>query len=224
MDKTLSLFEERKAEVDFYFTVLIEVLKPDTSIITLDNHRFGRMLKSNFLLMLYNLIESCVKQGFEEIYSAIESRGLPYKQVSETLRDIWSGYEISLAIHDDSTQNTYAQRVKKIIKQVISETPLIIAKGAMNVSGNLDAKQIRNLLKKHQITFVETNAGEKHHILSVKNKRNSLTHGDESFDEAGRDFTTDDLKKFKDEVFIFINDVLNAMKIYYDQQLFMINS
>ena len=223
MDRTLTRFEERKAEVEFYFSVLTEILKPDSTVQVVDNHRFGRMLKSNFLLMLYNLIESCIRSGFEEIYEAVESEGIPYKELSDALRDIWSSYEISKAVQETATKRTYSKRVKEIINHVISQTPLVLPKDALDICGNLDAKQIRELLQSHNIIFLDTNAGEKHRILLVKAKRNSLAHGDESFDEAARELTLDDLEAVKDEVLVFINDVLSGMKRYYDQRLFAQN-
>lgn len=187
-------------------------------MVTADNQRFGRILKSNFLLMLYNLIESCVRSGFEEIYDAIKNDGICYKQVSQALKDIWSGCEISKAAQSNAIASTYAQRVKIIIDTVLASKPLEITKDALDISGNLDARQIKTLMRSHDIAFVETVPGDKFKILLVKNKRNSLAHGEESFDEAARDSSIDDLENIKDEVFTFINDVLTCMRAYYDQR------
>lgn len=66
-------------------------------------------------------------------------------------------------------------------------------------SDNLDARKIRELLEKHGIDFTETNNGDKPHMLTVKNKRNSLAHGAESFDIAARNLTIEDLEKIKTE-------------------------
>lgn len=118
--------ELSKNEIEFYYQILFDVMsheinnrRNDSSrfraeIKTKDNTRFIRIMKSNFLLMLYNLIESCVKQGFEEIYEALEAENISYVQASYALRDVWSNYEISKSYQDDATVETYGQRIKKI--------------------------------------------------------------------------------------------------------------
>jgi hypothetical protein len=161
--------------------------------------------------MLYNLIESCVRKGFENIYEAVKDSGEPYAKISVELCEIWSDYEISKAHKDTATKQTYGQRVKEIIGQVISNQPIIITRDALDMSGNLDAKKIRELLKEHNIGFSESSKGEKTWIFEVKKKRNALAHGDESFDEAARELTLADLKIIKDEVLIFIEDVLHGI-------------
>jgi hypothetical protein len=221
MNRTCELFKERKSEIEFYYSVLVEIAAPDSTIKTMDNHRFAKILKSNFLLMLYNLIESCVKSGFEDIYSAIKDSGEPYPNVAEELRDIWSNYEISKAHKDTANRQTYGKRVKEIIEQVISNNPLVITRDALDISGNLDARQIRTLLDVHKISFSESVQGDKNNILTVKNKRNALAHGDEAFGEAARELTIDDLVSIKDEVFIFIGDVLHGMTNYYNAKKYL---
>jgi len=59
--------------------------------------------------------------------------------------------------------------------------------------------------------------------LTVKTKRNSLAHGDESFDEAARDLTLEDLEKIKSEVLIFIEDAIKGMELYYNNKLYCLS-
>jgi hypothetical protein len=191
-------------------------------ISTEDNSRFIRILKSNFLLMLYNLIESCVKSGFEEVYEALETENISYVQASYALRDIWSNHEISKANQDTAKDKTYGSRVKAILEQVISNAPLTLSKEVIEkmASGNLDARKIRELLNRHDIVFIETNAGDKDKILTVKTKRNNLSHGDESFDEAARNLSLKDLRDIKTEVLLFIDDAIKGIELYYNNKLY----
>jgi hypothetical protein len=195
------------------------------SLRTKDNNKFIRILKSNFLLMLYNLIESCVKSGFEEVYEVLVNENISYVQASYALRDIWSNYEISKANKDTARDKTYGSRVKAILEQVISNAPLTLSKEIIEkmASGNLDARKIRELLNKHDIGFVETKAGDKDKILTVKTKRNNLSHGDESFDEAARNLSLKDLRDIKTEVLQFIDDDIKGMELYYNNKLYRLN-
>ena len=221
METAIEFYEERRTEIEFYYTTLIEIAKPNSPIRTGDNHRFVRILKSNFLLMLYNLVESCVRKGFESIYEAVKDSGEPYAKISVEIGGVWSDYEISKAHNSNANKQTYGQRVREIIGQVISNQPLIITRDALDISGNLDARKIRDLLKNHDIGFSESGRGDKTWIFEVKKKRNALAHGDESFDEAARDLSIADLEKIKCEVLDFIKDVLDGMKNYYDQKLYI---
>jgi hypothetical protein len=238
MQTTKALYDNRKDEIEFYFQVLHDVMSHDSSINnreevrqraliqTADNSRFIRMLKSNYLIMLYNLIESCVKSGFEEIYEALTTESISYVQASCALRDIWSNYEISKAERNTANEDTYGNRVKNILDSVISDAPIVLSKKVIEklAGGTLDARSIRELLTKHEITLVETNSGEKHRILTVKNKRNSLAHGEESFGDAARDLTLEDLVNIKNEVLIFIEDAINGMEAYYNNERYRINA
>jgi hypothetical protein len=73
-------------------------------------------------------------------------------------------------------------------------------------------------MKFHNIKFTETNQGEKTGVDYVKDKRNCLAHGIESFDLASRDYSSEDLEEIMDEVFTFVNDVLNGMCNYYNNK------
>lgn len=140
MQTTKVLYDSRKDEIEFYFQVLHDVMSHDSSansreenrqraiIRTADNGRFIRMLKSNYLIMLYNLIESCVKSGFEEIYEALTTKNISYAQASCALRDIWSNYEISKAERNTATEDTYGNRIKNILDNVICNAPIALSK------------------------------------------------------------------------------------------------
>lgn len=92
-------------------------------------------------------------------------------------------------------------------------------KNVLRISGNLDARAIRDLLSDHKITI--TDQADKPKMLIVKRKRNQLAHGEESFGDSARDYTVSDLEDFKDEVLDFIEAVLDTMKEYYDNKRYL---
>ena len=55
----------------------------------------------------------------------------------------------------------------------------------------------------------------------VKTKRNNLAHGDEAFGEAARDLTIEELEDIKDEVFVFLDEVLDGMKLFYERKSYI---
>lgn len=227
MNRTIFLFEERKAEIEFYYSILKDMDSSNGRINTIDNARFERILKSNFLLMLYNLIEACITTGFLEIYEAIENHGNTYVDLISEFQRIWSDYKVSGPSESTANQGTYKKIVRDILDDILSNKPLEFkttdqikfTKNILQISGNLDARAIRELLKDHKITFSDQT--DKPKILIVKRKRNQLAHGEESFGDSARDYTVSDLEDFKDEVLGFINAVLDTMKEYYDNKRYL---
>ena len=228
MTRTIMLFDERKMEIEFYYSILKDVDSSNGKISTVDNTRFERILKSNFILMLYNLIEACITTGFIEIYETIESHGNTYLDLVAEFQRIWSDYKISEPSESTANQNTYKRIVRDLLRDVLEHKPIgfktedqiKFTKNILRISGNLDARSIRDLLNEHNITLADQT--DKPKMLIVKRKRNLLAHGEESFGDSARDYTVADLEDFKDEVLGFINDVLDTMKNYYDNKLYLV--
>ncbi|RKZ54051.1 MAG: hypothetical protein DRR16_06190 [Candidatus Parabeggiatoa sp. nov. 3] len=56
-------------------------------------------------------------------------------------------------------------------------------------------------------------------LVTIKNKRNHLAHGEFTFSDIGKDFTVGELDHFKDETLVFLSDVINKIeKFIIDKQ------
>lgn len=219
MNNTFILFQERTNEIEFYFSIMTDIDNAEDSIRTFDNRRFLRILKSNFLLMLYNLVEACVVSGMMEIYERLKNSGCSYNDLITEFQTIWSNYQIGKVYSNVSGRNAYEEKVQSIINHVITSQPIKLNKEALGISGNLDARAIKKLCDKHRIRYVASDDGGC--LRTVKDKRNNLAHGDESFGDCARDMSLSDLEHIKNEVVIFINGILDGMKVYYDNQHYL---
>lgn len=222
MQNTLSIFDDRKQEIDFYFSVMIEIDNGNPNIHTIDNTRFYKIMKSNFLLMLYNLVEACIVSGMMEIYEDLKNDNCSYNQVIREIQEIWYKYKIN-EIYGPATQRiAYENRVQQIIENITTNAPIILAKDALGISGNLNAKKIKEICDKHKIRYRLATSGAS--LERVKRERNSLAHGDVSFSDCARDLTIGDLENIKDEVILFLTGILDGMKNYYDQKLYKLST
>lgn len=222
MQNTYGIFNDRKNEIEFYFSIMVEIDNGSANINTIDNRRFYKIMKSNFLLMLYNLVEACIVSGMMEIYEDLKNNGCSYNQVIREIQDIWSKSKIN-EIYGPATERTaYENRVHQIIQDITTNTPIVLSKDALGISGNLNARKIKEICDKHRIRYRLQNQGES--LERVKRERNSLAHGDVSFSDCARDLTIGDLENIKDEVIQFLQDILNGMKDYYDQKLYKISN
>ncbi|MDR2643649.1 MAG: hypothetical protein LBC74_12740 [Planctomycetaceae bacterium] len=224
MIETKMIYKTRKEEIDLCYSILLDLQldeQPRGQTLAIDKihtERFAPVLKSNILLMLYNLVEACVTNGFLEIYDCIKNNRIVYNQLVKSIQDIWSNYEIGKAHKTTANQITYERQVQSIISTVITDGTIELGKEALSISGNLDARAIRKLLRDHDIRIADQS--DKLHMLTMKKKRNALAHGEESFGNCAREITISQLGEIKDEVLSFILDVLNCLSEYYEQQLF----
>ena len=75
----------------------------------------------------------------------------------------------------------------------------------------------------HGIGLNVSNKKEGGAILHIiKLKRNDLAHGAISFSECGKDFSYQDLKKYKNEIMIFLYGYIKSLKEYIDKEEYLI--
>lgn len=217
MTNTLEIFADRKSEIEFYFSVILDYNDNNTKVInTIDNKKFFRIMKSNFILMLYNLVESTITNGFEEIYEDLKSNNCTYNELIKEIQNIWRENKIREIYKPETILKTYTNRVENIVNDIINEVPITLHKGMINISisGNLNAKSIKDICNKHHIRY--TVIDDKNILDNVKNNRNALAHGDVSFSKCSRDLTINDLENTKDTVINFLEGILKGMKEYCD--------
>lgn len=221
MQNTIGIYEDRKEEINFYFSIMVEVDAESQNIQTIDNHKFYKIMKSNFLLMLYNLVEACIVSGMMEIYESLKNEGCSYSSVIREIQVLWSNYKINEIYGPATERSAYENRVQQIIESIITNSPLILTKDTLGISGNLDARKIKYICDKHKIRYALQNDGSS--LELVKKRRNDLAHGDVSFSECARDLPIDDLERIMDEVLIFLDEILQGMKRYYDGKMYRIS-
>ena len=216
MQNTFSILTDRTQEIEFYFSIMVEIDNGSPDIHIVDNTRFYKIMKSNFLLMLYNLVEACIVSGMMEIYEDLKNDGCSYNQVIREIQEIWSKYKINEIYGPATERVAYENRVQQIIQDITTNSPIILSKDALGISGNLNAKKIKDICDRHRIRYRLATRGES--LERVKRERNNLAHGDVSFSDCARDLTISDLEDIKDEVVLFLTGILDGMKNYYDQK------
>lgn len=228
MEIVREVFNDRKNEIDLYYQLIdfldnIEKEDREKSINDiLFNKDIEKIVRANALLMLYNLVESTLVNGIEEVYSVFRQDGITYSQVRHEIKEIWFNYRFSNAYDKKAHFDTYKKTAEKIITSIMLNEPLELDRKATGISGNLDADSIRDVCKKHGIQFKspkECHGGEK--LEQVKEQRNQLAHGTLSFVECGRDFTAKDLHEIKIEVEKFLSGFIDAIESYYDNKEYL---
>ena len=221
---TLEIYQERIDEIELYFRALRDLYNTQSreENYAFYNDDFLKILKANALIMIYNLVESSIMGGILEIYDELKTSGYSYKDVTKEIQDIWFSFKFNQVYDKNAHYNSYRDKAVEIINAILQNEPLVMDRKATDISGNLDAKKIREICSEHGITYtIEQECRGGIVLEDVKNKRNQLAHGTTSFAECGRYYALEDLEKIKNETIIFLNGILQGMKKYYQDKTFL---
>lgn len=197
-------FQERVKEINQYYT-FINAFIPSNS-----DEDINKILKSNMLLMLYNLIESTACNAIEEIHNNIHASNVSFNTLKIELKEV--------IIKHVNNRNP-----KKFVSDLTDIAIDIIKKSFDKekvFNGNVDSKKIRELSKKYGFssttTYAQTKNGQT--LVVIKGKRNDLAHGIFSFVEVGKDYSTQDLEKMKDETVFYLTEILSNIERYLNNR------
>ena len=224
MSQLLQSFEERTRELSAYFK-FIELIEKESAEISLPkkqtwkvrkvDDKILRILKANVFLLLYNLVEASIREGFVSVYKAMEIDGCSVKQLTPSLRKRWIDAAFIQISAASANQDTYRNIARELVQGIADDVKATLDVTDLKFGGNLDAAKIREVCEAHGVshkTTKRTQGGEK--LLVVKNKRNVLAHGDLSFVECGRDYSVADLEKIKKQSFSYLKAILRNIDTF----------
>jgi hypothetical protein len=213
MDNTKQDFESRKLEIDNYFKFL-RIFDSDETMLNYKQEneliteriqpQFLVTLRANTFLILYNLIESTIRNSIIEIYSKIEEEEVTYELLSDNLKKIWIKQTSVILKEQNFKSDTLRNYIFSTVNDILNRETIKLIEDKIDFSGNLDAQKIRELAENYG--FKKPRNGR--NLIKIKDKRNKLAHGKQTFYDVGKDFTVNDLTKLKDETFNFLADII----------------
>ncbi len=225
MDSVDSDFNKRKDEIEEYFAFLEKLNNDNIKLNYIQENiakefeistKLQRIFIANTFLLLYNLVESTIRNSIVTIYNKIKDDELTYQDLSVKIKQIWL-HKNSKKI-TSSNEEKIEKNLKKIINEIITQEIIILTKDDINISGNIYAETIRNLAT--QIGFEKSCDGRL--LEEIKDKRNRLAHGEHTFHDIGKDFTYNDLNTYKETTFIHLEDVISKIKNFIDDEKYKI--
>jgi len=221
MSNVRDVFNDRKEEIEFYFSVILDI-ENGNALNTVDNAKFFRIMKSNFVLMLYNLVEATTTSGMLEIYEALKDNTTSYDMLITQIQKIWREYKIKEIYKPDSKLQTYTKRVEEIINTITQDIPIELHKNMIGIDGNLNAKRIKEICDRHSIRYrvIDDNLV----LEDIRKKRNALAHGDDSFGRCARDLSVADLESIKDVVINFLSGIVEGMEQYCINKKYLVSN
>lgn len=218
MNSTKVEYNKRLHEVEVYFETLELLDKGNCTIKCVDileqetvkkiDSELSTILKANGFLLLYNLVESTIRKSLDAILFSIHTSSVTFDSLSEELRKLWIKQE---------GKNANTKKIIEIANKILDKEFLFFEKDCVDISGNIDAQKIREILR--QLGGNEIKDGR--YLKEIKDKRNNLAHGDFSFSEIGKDYTVKDLIKYKDETRDYLLKVLAEIELYINSKKFL---
>lgn len=197
-----------------------------------------KILKSNAILLLYNLIEGTISAVLNEFFGTINKEGLKYSSYQKEIRQIWVKYKHrSFGVSEKKEVTYIVSTIDNILNEVVEISPKSVKDSELGtkliynyeayvsetmsteVSGNLDARKIKELFHSYGLPEITQKCDP---MLKVKNKRNSLAHGNETFAQVGGNFTLQELVKMKNEIKSFLDSLLEETSKYLVSKNYLI--
>lgn len=216
MKTTRAEYTKRLNEVTLYFETIKLLDNGDCSIICKDinggttekiiDGELAKIMKANGFLLLYNLIEATIRNSISAILNSISTDKLTFKLLSDNLKKLWINQEINKT----KDISKFKEKVSELSEKILNDKLLEFSNECINISGNIDAQRIREIAKK--FGYLEPKNGRG--LQTIKDKRNQLAHGESTFSDIGKNYTSNDLIGYKSEVVTFIENVLNNVETY----------
>jgi len=214
--------ETRKQEIIEFLNLIrfLEDTKKITSIEGQDhsiNIRLICTLKANIFLLLYNLIESTMRESINYIHEKIDAKEVLFNELRDELRK-----EILRRV---KSKNISLDNLCKNIATNISTQILTASfKDSYIFSANIDHQEICKQAKIYgfdtQTDYKDTAHGEP--LEKIKRNRNDLAHGNASFSKVGEAYTYQDLNILTTQTIKYLEKIIEHISSYINRQAYLV--
>lgn len=173
------------------------------------------IIKSAFMVLLYNAIESTTVLVLERVHEKISRH--KYDELSEPLKKIF----VECYLFNEGKKKQQ-KNLNSIVDNALKFPTFEELTKKINLfSGNLDARELTNILSRYGIGKITSVNKEK--LLIVKNKRNQIAHGEVMFKECCRNSTYDELSIIQNAVFDSLDQMISLTERYFENNRYLAN-
>jgi hypothetical protein len=217
MDDLLEDLSKREKEIEEYFKLIRfingEVISNESEEQFEVTPLLIKTLKGAVFLLIYNLIESTMREAISAIHDSISSSSHGYDDIRVSLqKELWKRARSNNITLDD----------------IVSETTSGVSLGFHNAtfrpknlfSGNITREEIKKIARiygfSERTDARKTAKGER--LEEVKNNRNDLAHGNKTFSQVGASNTISELEELYDTVIHYIYEIVDNIMEYVDNK------
>ena len=213
-------FQTRSREVEGYFRFVLRLAGEELSLRKVQDNEAAfsiqeheellKTLKAACYLLLYNLVESTMRNAVEAIFDELKTKGISFDDCRTELRQ-------------EILKNFKRRNMERLLPKLISLARDVIYETferSENFSGNLDARAIRETAKR--FGFAAPTGQQFTMLQTVKDLRNDLAHGVKSFAEVGRNASPSDLEQARLQTVEILSQTLQNISGYLQNQLYLV--
>lgn len=193
-DSATIIFNDRHSEMVDFLNLSIAMKTTNKEISRTNEH----ILKSNIVLMQYNILESSFLELYKSLYNYLKDCTLSV----DTLNNFFT-YNIYSIIKRSANKKHEIMKDKLINSQIslnFSSCAMSICfdldeeEKKFLINGNIDGRKIKEFLENFGIDISPLNELELADIKTLKDNRQLLAHGGSSFSEVGRGISWETLQ------------------------------
>lgn len=201
--------KEKKYEVEQMLELIKEVSDLNNKIVKVS------ILKSAYILLLYNTIESTITMIFERVHEVLNS--VSYIDLIPEVKNIWVDF-----FFKKNSEKKYREHLDQIINGDLKFPSFggDFSNRIKPFSGNLDGRELDKLMKLYGIGSLNTPDRAK--LLKIKDKRNKLAHGNEMFKESCRNMTIGELDTLQKATFEALDNIVDQVGVYISEKKYLL--
>lgn len=182
------------------------------------NTQLIKTLKGTVYLLLYNLIESTMRDSIVAIHDKISENETPFEQLREKLQR-----KILFRAKNDNIN------IDNLFTKIKNNISLEIHAATLNkkqlFSGNINRDEIQKIADVYGFDYATNyeNTGHGKHLDKVKTNRNNLAHGNKTFSQVGENNSIEELKQLSKEIISYIYEIHDNIVDYVDNKNYLTN-
>lgn len=190
-----------------------------TMISYLPNRDCQKILRANFYLILYNLVESTLNTVISVVKDTINDERVPLNKLVTRLILL----HISGLYKDVTSQNRILEISKDFYQKTFNNENVLLEKLGFNTSGNVDYNYFQKVVGaigcRGRLTIEENIV--KDAMERTKDHRNKLAHGNWSFSVAGSMLTLSQIEEDYQRIYDYLNQSLHNLESFLDNKKYL---
>lgn len=185
----------------------------------LPNRDCQKILRANFYLILYNLVESTLNTVISVVKDTINDERVPLNKLVTRLILL----HISGLYKDVTSQNRILEISKDFYQKTVNNENVLLEKLGFNTSGNVDYNYFQRVVGaigcRGKLTIEENRV--KDAMERTKDHRNKLAHGNWSFSVAGSMLTLSQIEEDYQCIYDYLNQSLYNLESFLDNKKYL---
>lgn len=185
----------------------------------LPNRECQKILRANFYLILYNLVESTLNSIISVVKDTVNDEKVPLERLVTSLFNL----HIGGLYKNVTSQNRILEISKDLFRKTANKENVLLEKLGFNTSGNVDYvyfQKVVNAIGCRGRLVIDENR-VKIAMDRTKNHRNKLAHGNWSFSNAGSLLTLSQIKEDHQCIVEYLNQSLHNLESFLDDKKYI---